>query len=61
MQLRKLSEKFGFNLTFEGGEAETIVLDSPIYKKKVVVKKSTTVWDGVRGIFEIAEVDLIEK
>lgn len=61
MQLRKLSEKFGFNLTFEGGEAETLVLDSPIYKKKVVVKKSTTVWDGVRGIFEIAEVDLIEK
>ncbi|VFJ15442.1 diphthine--ammonia ligase [Candidatus Nitrosocosmicus franklandus] len=61
LKLKKLSEKFGFNLTFEGGEAETLVLNSPIYKKKVVVKQSTVEWDGLRGIFEIAEVDLIEK
>ena len=60
-KLRKLSEKYGFNLTFEGGEAETLVLDCPLYKKKVADKESTIVWDGVRGIFEIAEVDLIEK
>ncbi|WP_148686857.1 diphthine--ammonia ligase [Candidatus Nitrosocosmicus hydrocola] len=61
LKLRKLSKNFGFNITFEGGEAETLVLDCPIYKKKVVVKESRVVWDGVRGIFEIAEVDLIKK
>ncbi|HEU5119951.1 MAG TPA: diphthine--ammonia ligase [Candidatus Nitrosocosmicus sp.] len=61
LKLRELSEKYGFNLTFEGGEAETLVLDCPMYKKKVVVKDSTITWDGVRGIFEISEVDLIEK
>ena len=61
LKLKELSEKYGFNLTFEGGEAETLVLDCPMYKKKVVVKDSTITWDGVRGIFEISEVDLIEK
>ena len=61
LKLKKLSKKFGFNMTFEGGEAETLVLDCPVFKKKVIVKESRVVWDGVRGIFEIAEVDLIKK
>jgi ABC transporter with metal-binding/Fe-S-binding domain ATP-binding protein len=61
LKLRELSKRYGFNLTFEGGEAETLVLDCPMYKKKVVVKDSAITWDGVRGIFEISEVDLIEK
>ena len=29
-QLNKLSEKYGFNLNFEGGEAETFVVDCPL-------------------------------
>ncbi len=61
IQLKKLSEKYGFNLTFEGGEAETLVLDCPLYQKEVVIKEGAVIWDGVRGIFEISEVDLIEK
>jgi len=61
LKLRELSEKYGFSLTFEGGEAETLVLDCPMYKKKLVVKDSAITWDGMRGIFEISEVDLIEK
>jgi uncharacterized protein (TIGR00290 family) len=61
LKLRELSKRYGFNLTFEGGEAETLVLDCPMYKRKVVVKDSAITWDGVRGIFEISEVDLIEK
>lgn len=61
LTLRRLSKNFGFNITFEGGEAETLVLDCPIYKKRLVVKESSVFWDGVRGIFEIAEVDLIKK
>ncbi len=31
--LKKLSLKYQFNMTFEGGEAETLVLDCPLYKK----------------------------
>ncbi len=59
--LKKLSLKYQFNITFEGGEAETLVLDCPLYKKRIYIKDYTTRWDGIRGMFEILDVDLIEK
>ena len=59
--LKKLSLKHKFNITFEGGEAETLVLDCPLYKKKIYIKDHIIRWDGIRGIFEILDVDLIEK
>ena len=34
-ELIRLSKKFGFNPAFEGGEAETLVLDTPFYKKRI--------------------------
>ncbi len=60
-QLAKLSKKYGFNLTFEGGEAETLVLDCPLYSKKLKIIRSHTRWDGQRGIFEILEAELVQK
>ena len=59
--LKKLSLKYQFNITFEGGEAETLVLDCPLYKKRIYIKDYITRWDGIRGMFEILDVDLIEK
>ena len=59
--LKKLSLKYQFNITFEGGEAETLVLDCPLYKKRIYIKDYITTWDGIRGMFEILDVDLIEK
>jgi len=59
--LKKLSLKYQFNITFEGGEAETLVIDCPLYKKRISIKDHTTTWDGIRGMFEILDVDLIEK
>ena len=59
--LRNLSIKYGFNLNFEGGEAETLVLNCPFYKKRLRIKEAKILWDGIRGIFEISDVDLIEK
>ena len=59
--LKKLSLKYQFNITFEGGEAETLVLDCPLYKKRISIKDHTITWDGIRGMFEILDVDLIEK
>ena len=52
-ELNKLSEKYGFNLNFEGGEAETIVVDCPLYSEPIIINKSKTTWDGYRGRFEI--------
>jgi ABC transporter with metal-binding/Fe-S-binding domain ATP-binding protein len=60
-QLAYLSKKYGFNLNFEGGEAETLVVDCPLYSKRLEVKKSEIHWDGQRGIFEIREAALVEK
>ncbi|HEX6027811.1 MAG TPA: diphthine--ammonia ligase, partial [Nitrososphaeraceae archaeon] len=60
-RLKHLSKKYGFNITFEGGEAETLTLDCPLFKKRLMIKDARTHWDGQRGIFEILEVALISK
>jgi ABC transporter with metal-binding/Fe-S-binding domain ATP-binding protein len=60
-KLVSISKKCGFNLTFEGGEAETLVIDCPLYWKKLQINAATTYWDGQRGIFEIQDVALVEK
>ncbi len=61
IKLTQLSKKFGFNLTFEGGEAETLVLDCPLYSKRLSVKQAAIKWDGQRGMFEILEAELLDK
>jgi diphthine-ammonia ligase len=60
-KLALLSRKYGFNLTFEGGEAETLVIDCPLFRKKLQIKKANVHWDGQRGMFEILEVALVGK
>jgi len=57
-QLNKLSDKYGFNLNFEGGEAETFVVDCPLYSYPIIINKSKTTWDGYRGMFEIEAASL---
>ena len=56
--LSNLSNKYGFNLNFEGGEAETFVTDCPIYSHPIKINKSQTIWDGYRGRFEIEDAGL---
>lgn len=53
-----LSDKFGFNLNFEGGEAETFVIDCPLYSHPIKITKSKVVWDGYIGRFEIEDAHL---
>jgi diphthine-ammonia ligase len=60
-KLISLSKKYGFNLTFEGGEAETLVVDCPLFTKKLQINSANVHWDGQRGIFEILDVALVEK
>ncbi|MGI0036374.1 MAG: diphthine--ammonia ligase, partial [Nitrososphaera sp.] len=55
------SKRYGFNLAFEGGEAETLVTDCPLFIKRLEIKRADAHWDGQRGIFEIREVALVEK
>lgn len=60
-KLIALSKKYGFNLAFEGGEAETLVTNCPLYERKLRIKGARTHWDGQRGMFEILEVDLVDR
>jgi len=54
-RLKQLSEKHGFNESFEGGEAETFVIGCPLFSASIKIVKSKTIWDGYRGRFEITE------
>ena len=56
--LKELSEKFKFNLNFEGGEAETFVLDCPLFSNPITINQSKKIWDGYRGRFEIVDAGL---
>jgi len=56
--LMHLSDKFGFNLNFEGGEAETFVIDCPLFSNSIKINQAKKTWDGYRGRFEIMDAEL---
>jgi len=56
--LKHLSEKFGFNLNFEGGEAETFVINCPLFTNSIKINKFEKEWDGYGGRFEIVDAGL---
>jgi ABC transporter with metal-binding/Fe-S-binding domain ATP-binding protein len=56
--LNKLSNKFGFNLNFEGGESETFVINCPLFSHSIKINQFTKNWDGYRGRFEIVDAEL---
>ena len=58
VQLEKLSDKFEFNLNFEGGEAETFVVNCPLFSYPVDIIQGEKTWDGYRGRFEIVDARL---
>jgi len=58
LSLKHLSEKFGFNLNFEGGEAETFVINCPLFTNSIKINQSQKKWDGYRGRFEIVDAGL---
>lgn len=60
-EIKNLNKKYGIHMAFEGGEAETLVLDGPIFKKRIKIVKSETVWDRDSGCFLIKKVVLEDK
>ncbi|OYT42625.1 MAG: TIGR00289 family protein [Candidatus Aenigmarchaeota archaeon ex4484_224] len=62
-ELKKLSENFGIDVGGEGGEYETLVLDCPLFSKKIVVKNFEKIWDKKTnsGYIVIKDFDLVEK
>jgi ABC transporter with metal-binding/Fe-S-binding domain ATP-binding protein len=60
-ELDHLKEKHGVNPAGEGGEYETFVLDSPLFRKKIIVNRSHKIWQGDRGKLEIDDAEFKEK
>jgi len=59
--LIKLKEKHGISIVGEGGEYETIVLDCPLFQKKVEVTDSEKKWEGNSGSFIIKNAKFVDK
>lgn len=55
--LISLNKKYRINICGEGGEFETIVLNCPIFKKKLIIKSSEKIWYGNSGVLQIKELD----
>lgn len=60
-ELTSLASRYNFNPAGEGGEYETLVLDAPIFRKRLVVEKARPVWMGDSGYLEIEEAHLTSK
>jgi len=59
--LKKVNRRYGVNLSFEGGEAETFVVDAPIFSKSIEITSSEIYWDGYVGFFLIKEARLVGR
>jgi ABC transporter with metal-binding/Fe-S-binding domain ATP-binding protein len=60
-KLERLSKKHKFHLGGEGGEFETLVLDAPFFKKRLVVKRAKKEWSVDSGLYIIEKAQLQEK
>lgn len=60
-ELERLARRFGFSPDFEGGEAESMVVDCPLFSRRIRIDASRITWDGVRGRFEITEATLEDR
>ena len=60
-RLIALNKKYKVNMSFEGGEAESFVLDAPLFKKRIVINKAKTEWKGNVGIYKIEDAKLVDK
>ena len=60
-ELEKISEKTYLHLAFEGGEAETLVIDGPIFKKRIEIVDAETDWHLDNGTYNVIEARLVEK
>jgi len=60
-ELADLSERYGINPAFEGGEAESLVLDGPIFKKRLEIIEYEKNWFFDNGFLDIKRAVLVDK
>jgi len=60
-ELLALRKRYAINIDGEGGEFETIVLDAPHYKKRVVIEESEVLWQRDSGRLLVHKAHLQDK
>ena len=60
-EIIKYARKYRFNPAFEGGEAETLVIDAPFFKKKLKVEGRILRISEFNARYVIEKVELVEK
>lgn len=60
-ELIKLNEKYRVDIAFEGGEAETLAIDGPIFKKRIKILKYKKEWHLDSGVYIIEDAVLQDK
>jgi len=59
--LKRVRDKFGIHISGEGGEYETLVIDGPIFNKKIEILEFEKVWKEDSGIFIVKKAKLVNK
>jgi len=59
--LIKLNKKNGVSVIGEGGEYESLVLDCPLFSRKLEITSSEKIWKDNSGILEIKDAKLVNK
>jgi ABC transporter with metal-binding/Fe-S-binding domain ATP-binding protein len=60
-KLCEVSKKYGISVIGEGGEYETLVVDGPIFHKKLIIDESEKKWRRDSGILTIKKAHLEAK
>ncbi len=60
-EIAKLAEKYKINPAGEGGEFESLVLDGPLFKKRLEIIEAKQHYNNFTGVFEIKKARLVEK
>jgi len=60
-KLVELNKKYQISLVGEGGEYESLVLDTPIFKKRIEIIESEISYENGSGILVVKEAKLVDK
>lgn len=59
--LLRLAATHGLHPCGEGGEFETLVLDAPLFTRRLEILRADTEWSGTSGVWRVREARLVPK
>ena len=60
-ELKEVNRRYGTSLVFEGGEAETYVVNAPFFRRRIRIVEAHPVWRGDSGYLNIARASFDDE